>query len=111
MLLEVKGSVSNDQYVKMRAEAKSPFRLSRIFLFGSLLFGASAGLIIITGRLVQALKGGDGAPDLNESIQNFAVNLAAVGAFGFLTYRQGLSAGRPEAKFLYSRDKAGEESS
>ena len=86
-LSKAAGGITNQTYVKLRAEAKSPFRFSRIFLFGALAAGAGIGLFIITGRLVAALRGGQGAPELQETAQNFAINLAALSALLFLLYR------------------------
>lgn len=81
------GGISSNSYMKLRAEAKSPFRFTRIFLFGALDAGAGIGLFLITVRLIAALKGGEGAPDLNETLQNFGINAAAVAVFSFLLYR------------------------
>jgi hypothetical protein len=64
MLGEVKGGMTREQKVSLRAEAKAPFRLARITLFGGLAAGAGLGLLIIIGRLVQSIKGGPGAPPL-----------------------------------------------
>lgn len=83
----VTGGISNNSYVKLRAEAKAPLRLPRIFLFSGLAAGAGLGLLIITARLVAATRGGDGAPDLQESIQNFAINSGALALFIFLLLR------------------------
>jgi len=83
----VTGGISDNSYVKLRAEAKSPLRLPRIFLFSGLAAGAGLGLLIITARLVAATRGGDGAPDLQESIQNFAINSGALALFIFLLIR------------------------
>jgi tetratricopeptide (TPR) repeat protein len=83
----VTGGISNNSYVKLRAEAKAPLRLPRIFLFSGLAAGAGLGLLIITARLVAAARGGDGAPDLQESIQNFAINSGALALFIFLLIR------------------------
>jgi tetratricopeptide (TPR) repeat protein len=83
----VNGGISNNSYVKLRAEAKAPLRLPRIFLFSGLAAGAGLGLLIITARLVAATRGGDGAPDLQESVQNFAINSTALALFIFLLVR------------------------
>lgn len=83
----VTGGITNNSYVKLRAEAKAPFRLPRIFLFSGLAAGAGLGLLIITARLVAATRGGEGAPDLQESIQNFAINSGALALFIFLLVR------------------------
>lgn len=81
------GGISSNSYMKLRAEAKSPFRFTRIFLFGALDAGAGIGLFLITIRLIAALKGGEGAPDLTETLQNFGINAAAVTVLSFLLYR------------------------
>ena len=76
---EFKGGVKSDeQYAKLRAEAKSPFRTFRLFAFGALGAGAGVGLLIILTRLTLAIKGGEGAPDLGESVRNFGINSTAV---------------------------------
>ncbi|CAD7695268.1 unnamed protein product [Ostreobium quekettii] len=86
-LAMMKGGLTEEQRVKLRAETKAPFRLPRLYLFGGLLAGAGFGLLIILARLAAALKGGEGAPDLQESITNLGINLAAVVVLGFLFYR------------------------
>ena len=97
-LLEVaKGGVTTGAVVRARAEAKSPFRGLRLFLFGGLGAGAGLGLLIIISKVVQALKGGDGAPDLNESLRNLAINSAAVAAFSFLFARDFKGSARDKA--------------
>ncbi|GAX77479.1 hypothetical protein CEUSTIGMA_g4923.t1 [Chlamydomonas eustigma] len=86
-LTEVKGGLSREMKLDLRSEAKAPFRFPRQFLFGGLAVGAAIGLIIITGRLVLAVKGGEGAPDLTETLQNFAINSAVLAVLGVLLYR------------------------
>jgi hypothetical protein len=66
---------------------QAPFRLARIILFGGLGLGAAIGLLVILGRLASAVKGGEGAPDLTESLTNLGINAAAVAVFGFLVAR------------------------
>lgn len=51
------GGVSDEQYVRLRSEAKAPFRLTRVIFLGGLAAGAAIGLLIIAGRLVAALQG------------------------------------------------------
>lgn len=111
-----------------RSEAKAPFRLVRLIFLGGLLVGAVVGLLIISARLLQALKGGiaaphwlliasglrrsmvadchqigpheglltclkcrvvggDGAPDVNETLKNLAINGAAIAGLGFIVRR------------------------
>ena len=56
----MRGGVSTKALVGARVEARAPFRLARLFLFGGLGGGAGVGLIIIAGRLISALKGARG---------------------------------------------------
>ncbi|KAK9816632.1 hypothetical protein WJX72_003075 [[Myrmecia] bisecta] len=86
-LEEVQGGLSTRALVGLRSEAKAPFRLTRLILTGGLLAGAGLGLFIITARLVAALKGGEGAPDLTETLKNFTINSGAVAVLGFVLYR------------------------
>lgn len=96
-LAEMRGGINDQQYVKLRSEAKAPFRLTRIIFLGGLAAGAALGLFIITGRLVAALQGGEGAPDLQETVQNFGINSAALGVLGFFVYRDVSAARRDQA--------------
>lgn len=163
------GGINDQQYVKLRSEAKAPFRLTRIIFLGGLAAGAALGLFIITGRLVAALQGapallklllglchgvaatadavvwvavlllastglilqrlqgahppraatpcrswtaifylspvplppfsagGEGAPDLQETVQNFGINSAALAVLGFFVYRDVSAARRDQA--------------
>lgn len=97
-LLELaKGGVTTGAVVRARAEAKSPFRGLRLFLFGGLGAGAGLGLLIIVAKVVQAVQGGEGAPDLNDSLRNLAINSAAVAAFSFLFARDFRGSARDRA--------------
>ncbi|MEW5305795.1 MAG: hypothetical protein WDW36_008313 [Sanguina aurantia] len=87
MLTEVKGGMSRAAKVDLRTEAKAPFRLPRLILFGGLGAGAMIGLVIISLRLIAAVKGGPGAPELQETLQNFGINSSAVAVLGFLLWR------------------------
>lgn len=86
-LEQATGGLTSEAYVKLRAEARNPFRPARILIFGALSAGAALGLIIISSRLVSALKGGEGAPDLQESIQNFAINASSLAILSFFLIR------------------------
>eukprot|EP00775_Hariotina_reticulata_P014332 gene14332-58_t len=103
MLASVKGGLSREQKVQLRTEAKAPFRLARIILFGGLGIGAAIGLVIIIGRLAAAIRGGEGAPDLTESLTNLGVNVAAVAVLSFLVGRD-LQAGQ-KAQKVTSREE------
>ena len=67
---------------------QAPFRFPRVFLFWAVAVGSAAGLVIITGRLVLALQGGEGAPDLTESVTNFAINSTVLALVSVLLYRE-----------------------
>lgn len=86
-LTTVKGGLSRNTKVDLRTEAKAPFRLPRIILFGGLLAGAALGLFVIVLRLIKSLQGGPDAPDLTESLTNLGVNTTAVAVLSFLLYR------------------------
>ena len=54
------GGINEQTYVRLRSEAKAPFRLTRIIFLGGLAVGAALGLFIIAGRLLAALAGDHG---------------------------------------------------
>ena len=81
---EVKGFRSNKSVQKLKAEAQEPFRFFKLYAFGGLGAGAFIGLIIILARLSAAIKGGDDAPELGETIKNLLINIVAVSAFAYL---------------------------
>ncbi|PRW20574.1 LOW PSII ACCUMULATION chloroplastic [Chlorella sorokiniana] len=93
----MRGGINEQTYVQLRSEAKAPFRLTRIIFLGGLAVGAALGLFIITGRLLAALAGGEGAPDLQETLQNFGVNSAALAVLGFFVYRDVAAQRRDQA--------------
>jgi hypothetical protein len=49
--------------------------------------GAGLGLLIILSRLALAVKGGEDAPDLGETLKNLGINVAAVAALTFFFLR------------------------
>jgi hypothetical protein len=81
---EVKGFRSGASIAKLKAEAQEPFRFFKLYAFGGLGAGAFVGLIIILTRLSAAVAGGEGAPDLGETIGNLLVNLIAITVFAVL---------------------------
>jgi hypothetical protein len=166
-LEKAKGGVSTRALVGARAEARAPFRLARLFLFGGLGAGAAIGLFIITSRLVAALKGdsplkracgpvcacdvshgpgrremcrplrqyldnwaasycrglalrtpcpapsvthesscagGEGAPDLTETLKNFTINAAALALLSWLFVRD--FQGSEKDKRIVDREEA-----
>lgn len=78
------GAMRSETRYNLRAEAKAPFRLTRTAITGTLALGAGLGLLIITTRLIGALRGGPGAPELTETLQNFCINAAAFTALAFV---------------------------
>ena len=74
--------------VALRTEAKNPFRLLRLFVFGGVAMGSGIGAVVLGGRLAKALAGGDGAPGLVESGGNLAVNLGVGAACVALLLRE-----------------------
>ena len=171
--LQMRGGITDTTYTKLRAEAKAPFRLTRIIFVGGLVLGAGVGLLIITTRLVAALTGawgcnnhldlfhcvgpsqgqqsilvswqrcpqcrhqrasclshapphpphhpppshrppptcalpgGEGAPDLGDSLQNFGINLAALLGLGYLVSRD-LAAERKDQEVILREEALGE---
>lgn len=85
-LATMKGAVSRSTKVDLRTEAKAPFRFPRVVLVGGLLSGAVLALLVGLSRLAGALNGGEGAPDLGETLQNLAINSGAVGVLGLVLY-------------------------
>jgi hypothetical protein len=81
------GVMASETRYNLRAEAKAPFRLTRTALTGALALGAGVGLLIITTRLIAAIKGGEGVPDLEETLKNFAINLTAFAGLAFVFSR------------------------
>jgi len=80
----VKGGRGASSMVNLRAEAQEPFRFIKLYLFGGLAAGAGLGLFIIGTRLVKALQGGEGAPDLTETVTNLGINTAGLIVFSLL---------------------------
>lgn len=73
---DIGGSFRRD--LKLISEVQAPFRGIRRFF--SVAFSAAAGisLFFTIPRLVQAIKGGDGAPDLWETTGNVAINVGGI---------------------------------
>ena len=69
-----------------------------------MLIGASAGLLIILSRLAAAVKGGEGAPDLNETLTNLAVNTGAVALFSALVRNDLRTKAQAESKVAREED-------
>ena len=73
---------------KLRAEAKSPFRLLRLFAFGGLFGGAVIASLVTFPSLLKALSSLSSSPDeaadaLQKNVINAAVNIAVLLAAGW----------------------------
>lgn len=87
---------------RLREEIAHPLRKPKLTLFGTLAFSATLGMLFALARLVRA----DDAPA--QVAQNVAVDIAAIGLFGYLAWREvqfgrrslNSLAGRPEARDL-----------
>ncbi|KAG2448651.1 hypothetical protein HYH02_006008 [Chlamydomonas schloesseri] len=102
----MKGGMSRQTKADLRTEAKAPFRLPRIILFGGLLAGAGLGLLVILTRLARSLQGGPDAPDLNESLTNLGINTAAVALLSWLLWRD-ISSKQAEMKITTREEGLG----
>ncbi|KAK9809675.1 hypothetical protein WJX73_003309 [Symbiochloris irregularis] len=83
----IKGAPSAEALSKLQSEARSPFRITRLLLLGGFNAGAVVGLLIIASRLLAALKGGEGAPDVTDTLKNLAINGVAVVVLSLLLAR------------------------
>lgn len=87
---------------RLREEIAHPLRKPKLTLFGTLAFSATIGALFALARLAR----GDDAPA--QVAQNVAVDMIAVGLFGYLAWREvqfgrrslNSLAGRPEARDL-----------
>ena len=91
-------SVPGAATAKLRAEAKAPFRLLRLFLFGGLFGGAVVASLVTLPALLKALAlpsdanaGGDAGEALRSTGLNSAINSAVLVVTGFAA-RQELAA-------------------
>jgi len=92
---------------------QAPFRLTRMFVVGGFAFGAALGLFITTSRLILAFRGGEGAPDMTESLTNFGINSGVLALAGVLLYRDSKAKERSlevtDREELLSRLQVGDE--
>lgn len=87
---------------RLREEIAHPLRKPKLTLFGTLAFSATLGLLFALARLARA----DDAPA--QVAQNVVVDIAAIGLFGYLAWREvqfgrrslNSLAGQPEARDL-----------
>lgn len=73
--------------VRLRSEAEAPWRSLRLVLCGFSVASAGMGTLISLPQLIGAVGNAPGALAVNTVLENLAVNLGAVGLFGFLFRR------------------------
>lgn len=61
--------------LKLISEVQAPFRGVRRFFSVALSSAAGISLLFTVPRLIRAIQGGEGAPDLIETAQNVAINI------------------------------------
>lgn len=61
--------------LKLISEVRAPFRGVRKFFYFAFAAAAGISTFFTVPRLIQAIKGGDGAPDLLETTGNAAINI------------------------------------
>eukprot|EP00798_Chlamydomonas_sp_ICE-L_P027722 gene27722-7368_t len=86
-MTKVKGGLSEESKVALRAEAKSPFRLVRFILFGAFGVGGSVGFFFSLSTLIGALNSGVEISEQGVNLQNIGVNAAVVAVTAFLVQR------------------------
>ncbi|CAG9463674.1 unnamed protein product [Pedinophyceae sp. YPF-701] len=98
------GRYAPSAQVELRTEAAAPFRFARIFILGGLAAGAALGLLVILGRLAAAVQGGEGAPDLAETLGNAGVNAGVLGVLLFFVRRDLQARERDKKKIQREED-------
>jgi len=86
-LTEIKGGMSRDMKIQLRSEARAPFRFPRFIILGGFFLSAALGLFVTILRLVKAVQGGEGAPDMTETLQNFGINAAVAAVLAAILWR------------------------
>lgn len=61
--------------LKLISEVRAPFRGFRKFFYFAFAAAAGISTFFTVPRLIQAIRGGDGAPDLLETTGNAAINI------------------------------------
>ena len=80
------GGGSEEMNLRLRNEAKNPFRFARLTVLTGLGLSALIGLLIIVSRLVAVVTRGEEASgiQLSETVRNFGINTVAVIAIAAL---------------------------
>lgn len=78
---------SDEMLDKLRAEATTPFRTIRLFIYGTFAFGASIGSLTAFTQLLASANNQPDALPLNQALQNVGIDVtvvvASLGAFLF----------------------------
>ncbi|ESQ36640.1 hypothetical protein EUTSA_v10009985mg [Eutrema salsugineum] len=64
--------------LKLISEVRAPFRGFRKFFYFAFAAAAGISTLFTVPRLIQAIRGGDGAPDLLETTGNAAINIGGI---------------------------------
>ena len=77
----------SQEEASLRAEAEAPFRSLRLVLFGASTVSAVLATLFGLPSLIGALGHAPNAKPLLEAVQDLGINVAALGACGFVTKR------------------------
>jgi len=72
--------------LKLISEVQAPFRGIRRFFYVAFTAAAGISLFFNVPRILRAIQGGDGAPDILETAGNAAVNIGGEKQFRFSLY-------------------------
>jgi hypothetical protein len=90
--------------VRLRAEAKAPFRALRLFLLGGLAGGAALGGFVTVPALLKALLAMPGAAEVGPTATNMGVDVAVLAACVFFFRKELVAKAAQEA--LVAREEA-----
>ena len=98
-------AVANAQAaVRMRTEAKSPFRTFYLFILAGLGLGAALASFVTAPSLIKALSGMAGAPEVLPTAGNLAIDLGVLVAMAVLASREFKA--RDAAEAIVAREEA-----
>lgn len=72
--------------LKLISEVQAPFRGVRRFFYVAFIAAAGISTFFTIPRLIRAIQGGDGAPDLGATAGNAAINVAGIAVFVALLF-------------------------
>jgi hypothetical protein len=94
----VKAEEKYSNETKLRSEAQAPFRVARQFVYGACAASATIGLGIATIQAATKALGAPNAPPLRGSLENVAIDGAALVVFGYLYAREEAARARQMAR-------------